>query len=52
MGETERYGAVDTGWAQGELAKIDLGDARLERRLRRVAEDLSQQPEYPINLAS
>lgn len=52
MSETERYGAVDTGWAQGELAKIDLGDARLERRLRRVAEDLSQQPEYPINLAS
>lgn len=52
MSDTEKYESVDDGWAQGEFAKIDLGDARLERRLRRVAENLSQQPEYPINLAS
>jgi hypothetical protein len=43
---------TDSGWALGELQNVDLGDARLERRLRRVAEELSQQPEYPINLAS
>jgi Transposase DNA-binding/Transposase Tn5 dimerisation domain len=29
-----------------------LGDARLERRLQRVAEELAGRPEYPINQAS
>lgn len=43
---------TDGGWTGSEFEKIELGDTRLERRLRSVAEDLSQQPEYPINLAS
>lgn len=43
---------ADCGWAHGELGGIELGDARVERRLQRVAEELSQQPEYPINQAS
>jgi len=43
---------ADTGWTESEFEGIELGDARLERRLRRVAEELSHQPEYPINQAS
>src|SRR3954454_23827297 len=41
----------DLGWAEGELEGVALGDARLARRLIRVAEDLSSQPEYPVNQA-
>jgi len=43
---------TDRGWSEVELEKIELGDVRLERRLRRTAESLSRQPEYPINVAS
>lgn len=43
---------ADDGWTKSELEKVDLGDCRLGRRLRCVAEDLSRQPEYPINVAS
>lgn len=43
---------TDPGWAYCEFEGIELEDARLERRLQRVAEDLSRQPEYPINQAS
>jgi hypothetical protein len=43
---------ADGGWTRVEMGELALGDIRLERRLRRVAEELSQQPEYPINLAS
>jgi hypothetical protein len=43
---------ADDGWTKSELERVDLGDCRLERRLRFVAEDLSRQPEYPINVAS
>src|SRR3954464_8506616 len=43
---------VDSGWAIAEFHEIALGDARLERRLWRVAEELSGQPQYPINQAS
>jgi hypothetical protein len=35
-----------------EFHEMALGDARLERRLWRVAEELSGQPQYPINQAS
>jgi Transposase DNA-binding/Transposase Tn5 dimerisation domain len=42
---------VDGGWARWEFRDVALGDARVERRLQRVAEDLFQQPEYPINQA-
>ena len=43
---------ADKGWAVMELEDVDFGDARLEKRLWAVAEDLSRQPEYPINQAS
>jgi Transposase DNA-binding/Transposase Tn5 dimerisation domain len=43
---------ADKGWAVIEFEDVDLGDARLEKRLWSVAEDLSRQPEYPINQAS
>lgn len=47
----EKY-RTDRGWSEVEFEEINLNDARVERRLRRVAEDLSGQPEYPINQAS
>jgi beta-glucosidase-like glycosyl hydrolase len=43
--------ACDEGWAEGEFEGVALGDARLERRLIRVVEGLSSQPEYPVNQA-
>ena len=43
---------IDAGWSVRELSEIELGDRRLERRARRVAEELSQKPEAPINQAS
>jgi Transposase DNA-binding len=43
--------ACDSGWAEGEFEGVEWGDARLERRRIRVAEDLSSQPEYPVNQA-
>jgi hypothetical protein len=50
--ETREAHGADDGWTKSELEKVNLGDCRLERRLRSVAEDLSKQPEYPINVAS
>jgi hypothetical protein len=50
--EAREVHRADDGWTKSELEKVDLGDCRLERRLRSVAEDLSRQPEYPINVAS
>lgn len=52
MNDTSKSVSADAGWTNSELERIDLGDLRLEKRLRRVAEDLSKQPEYPINVAS
>lgn len=43
---------VDAGWAESELGRIELGDRRLRKRLLQVTEDLSGQPEVPINHAS
>jgi hypothetical protein len=43
---------VDSGWSLREFQTLNLGDARIERRLRKVAEDLSRQPASPINQAS
>lgn len=43
---------ADAGWAEAEFERVECGDGRLDRRLKRVAEELSGQPEYPINLAS
>jgi len=38
-------------WAVKELAGVDLGDARLNRRLVRVAERLGAQPGASIPVA-
>jgi hypothetical protein len=43
---------VDKGWADVEFRDVDLGDGRLERRLRLIANSLGQQPSFPINQAS
>lgn len=39
------------GWAQVEFGEINLGDPRLNRRLIRIADYLSESPESPINQA-
>jgi hypothetical protein len=41
-----------SSWAEGEFRGIELGDQRLEKRFIRVCDDLSGQPEYPINQVS
>src|SRR4051794_25707120 len=46
---TER---VDAGWSVHEFEGIDLGDARLNRRLLTLAEAVGAQPQAPINQAS
>ena len=46
---TER---VDEGWSVREFDGIDLGDARLNRRLLTLAEAFGAQPQAPINQAS
>jgi hypothetical protein len=43
---------VDTGWSVREFDGIDLGDARLNRRLLTLAEAFGAQPQAPINQAS
>lgn len=39
-------------WIEQELAKADLGDARLNRRLRQIVQALSAQPESSVPQAS
>ena len=46
---TER---VDAGWSVREFDGIDLGDARLNRRLLTLAEAFGAQPQAPLNQAS
>src|SRR5215211_2521693 len=46
---TER---VDAGWSVQEFHGLDLGDARLNRRLLIMAEAFGAQPAAPINQAS
>lgn len=48
-GDVER---ADVGWSEVEFGGIDLGDKRLEQRLKVIAEDLSARPQAPINQAS
>jgi transposase-like protein/transposase Tn5 family protein len=43
---------VDAGWSVREFAGLDLGDARLNRRLLTLAEAFGAQPQAPINQAS
>jgi hypothetical protein len=50
--ETKMDVKLDLGWAQNEFGKISFGDTRLDKRFRKVAEDLSQLPERSINQAS
>jgi len=40
------------GWVQDELGGADLGDARLNRRLRQIVQALSAQPETSVPQAS
>jgi hypothetical protein len=42
----------DVKWAKYEFEHVALGDARLEKWLHREAQELYQQPHYPINQAS
>ncbi|MCB1778489.1 MAG: transposase [Candidatus Competibacteraceae bacterium] len=42
---------VEVSWAAAELGGADLGDARLNRRLVRVAERLGAQPNASIPVA-
>ncbi|KAM3113416.1 IS4 family transposase [Phormidesmis sp. 146-33] len=39
-------------WSEREFESVDLGDKRLNTRLKKLAEDLSTAPEAPINQAS
>ena len=39
-------------WSEQEFKRIALGDQRLNKRLKKLAEDLSAAPEAPINQAS
>jgi hypothetical protein len=43
---------LKAGWSEHEFKGADFGDARLERRLKVVAEQLAGRPEAPINQAS
>ena len=39
-------------WGEHEFGEVELGDKRLEQRLKRLANEFSQQPQAPINQAS
>jgi hypothetical protein len=43
---------VDTGWGVREFEGLDLGDARLNRRLLTIAEAFGALPQAPTNQAS
>jgi hypothetical protein len=43
---------VDAGWSVREFNDIDLGDARLNRRLLTLADAFGAHPQAPINQAS
>ncbi|MBD1856571.1 MULTISPECIES: IS4 family transposase [Leptolyngbya] len=42
----------EQSWSEWEFAQVNLGDQRLNTRLRKLAADLSATPEAPINQAS
>lgn len=48
-GET---GRGEPTWGEQEFRAVELGDKRLEQRLKVVAEDLSARPQAPINQAN
>lgn len=39
-------------WGEWEFEQVNLGDKRLNTRLKKLAENLSAVPEAPINQAS
>lgn len=39
-------------WSEREFERVNLGDKRLDARLKKLAQDLSEAPEAPINQAS
>jgi hypothetical protein len=39
-------------WGEREFGEVELSDKRLEQRLKRLANEFSQQPQAPINQAS
>lgn len=43
--------SVDAGWSKAEFSAIQLGDARLNKRLLHLAETLGARPAAPINQA-
>jgi hypothetical protein len=47
----DRDSAVGIQWAKDEFAQVDFGDARLNARLIKIADSLSESPESPINQA-
>src|SRR5262245_55989323 len=49
LGEEE---CVGESWGEAEFSGVDLGDKRLAQRLQKLADDLSTQPQAPINQAS
>lgn len=40
-----------SGWATDELEDVDLGDVRLDARLKKICDRFSESPESPINQA-
>jgi Transposase DNA-binding len=38
----------DQTWSEQEFERVDLGEQRLNTRLKKLAEDLSAAPEAPI----
>ena len=51
MNDDESEKEEGRSWSEQEFRQLDLGDARLESRLVAVSEQLSRQPEFPINQA-
>ena len=43
--------AADNGWAMEEFSNVALGDERLNKRLIKLCDSLSEAPESPINQA-
>lgn len=42
----------ELSWSEREFEQVNLGDKRLNTRLKKLAQDLSEAPEAPINQAS
>lgn len=47
-----KQGEVEMIWASEELAHTELGDARWQKQLVKIVEDLASSPESSVPLAS